>query len=158
VNIVHLGMSGGHSASLRQMRAVLVKSPGQESTHETIMVASVPQQTWFDPAGQSALPAQFPDGPLHSEPTGMQRIGGSLLASRQHVVTPGWQTSNPHGIGASDAMSTWASLGDSMNLQPWVGAPPQHPDICATIAADPTTAPETSRLAKNANSRAIARR
>src|SRR5207248_2893427 len=111
--MVHLGMLGGHSASLRQMRAVLVKSPGQESTQETIMVASVPQQTWFEPAGQSLLPAQFPDGPLHSVPTGMQRIGGSLLASRQQVVTPGWHTSNPHGIGASDAMSTWASLADS---------------------------------------------
>src|SRR6478609_4848913 len=102
--MVHLGMLGGHSASLRQMRAVLVRSPGQSATHETIMLSSEPQQTWFAPEGQSALPAQFPDGPLQSEPTGMQRIGGSLLASRQHVVTPGWHTSKPHGIGASDAM------------------------------------------------------
>jgi hypothetical protein len=105
--MVHLGMLGGHSASLRQMRAVLVKSPGQSSTQATIMVASVPQQTWFDPAGQSLLPAQFPDGPLHSVPGEMQRNGCStLLASKQHVVMPGTHISNPHGIGPSDAMST----------------------------------------------------
>ena len=44
-----------------------------------------------------------------------------------------------------------------MNLHPWVGAPPQHPDICATIAADPTTSPETAIVPSSANRRAARR-
>jgi hypothetical protein len=100
---------------------------------------------------------------MQTVPGKMQRNGCCTLAtSKQQLVWPGTQICCPQGIGASDDMSTWASLGDSMNLHPWLGAPPQHPDICATIAAAPTTAPDTSRLPKgarkSANSRRAARR
>ena len=107
--MVHLGMLGGHSISLRQMRAVLVKSPGQSATQETIIVSSVPQQTWFEPAGQSSLPAQFPDTPLHIPPTATQRNGCDTLSAskQQNVVTPGWHTSASRTGGAHPTTSPW---------------------------------------------------
>jgi hypothetical protein len=88
------------------MRAELGKSPGQLATQETIMVSTEPQQTWFEPAGQSSLPAQFPDTPLHTPPAATQRKGcDTLSASKQQNVLPGSHICKPHGKGASDAMS-----------------------------------------------------
>src|SRR4249919_3915289 len=99
------------------------------------MVSIRPQQCWPDPAGQSWSPLQVAfEGPRHTWVSGMQRIGGSWSASRQQVVTPGSQGAKGQGSIPSKDMSIAASW-VSTNLQPWVGAEPQHPDIWVTIAA-----------------------
>src|SRR5664279_3792210 len=71
---------------------------------------------------------------MHTSLSATHLSGGSDSASRQQVVTPGSQIWVPQGSIMSLDMSMDASW-VSTNLQPWVGAPPQQPDICVTIAA-----------------------